>query len=467
MREQARTILNDPKPQYTMVNSKELRATLVRGGAGSVIVAGITVFFGLAVAVVLARALGTEGYGVYSYVYALVLLLVIPAQFGLPTLVLRETAKAETNQQWGLMRGVWRWAGFVACTLSLIFAVVGGILAWRFADRFSTVQLATFGWGLLFIPMFALASLRGAALRGLRKVVQGQLPESVIRPTLLLSFIAAFSLLAGQHLRADTAMALHALAAALAFVLGAWMLARARPAQLANKPMPEYRTRQWVGSVIPFAMIAGMSVINTKTDIVMLGMFTTASDVGVYTVAAQGANLVAVGMTAVGMVTMPYFARFHASGDMARFQKLATTGARASLLLALPVVFAFLFFGRPILRLVFGAEYVAAYPALAILCGANLVHAGFGTVGPLLNMSGYERDTTKGIAIAAATNIVLNAALIPFFGMIGAAVATAITLVIWNIVLWLMVRHRLGVDSSSVGLYAHSPIVVGAAQKPL
>src|SRR5688572_30631473 len=142
---------------------------------------------GFAVAVVLARALGPEGYGVYSYVYALVLLMAIPAEFGLATLVVRETAKAGALGQWGTVRGVWLWASSAAGILAVVFAAVGGSLAWLFADRFSTAQLATFGWGLALVPLMALGNLRGAALRGLGRVVTGQLPEGVLRPMFLLA----------------------------------------------------------------------------------------------------------------------------------------------------------------------------------------------------------------------------------------------------------------------------------------
>jgi O-antigen/teichoic acid export membrane protein len=437
----------------TLLQGGGLKAQLLRGGAGSIGLKIANVGLGLGLAVVLARTLGPKGYGTYAYVYALVSLLAIPAQFGLPALVVRETAKAETNEQWGLMRGLWRWAGFAVALLALLLALIGGGLAWAFADHFSTLQLVTFGWGLALVPLIALGSLRGAALRGLRKVVQGQLPEQIIRPILLTLFIAGVALFAGDRVSANQAMALHALAAAISFAVGAWLLRRQRPKPIQARPKADYQSRRWLGSALPLALIAGMSLINTQTDVVMLGIFSSAKDVGVYRVAAQGATLVALGFTGIGMVTMPYFARFHVNGDMVRFQKLATSGARASLLLALPVVIAFILFGGTILSLVFGAKFAGGYLVLAILASAQLIHSGFGTIGPLLNMSGYERDTAKGIAIAAACNIALNAIMIPFYGMAGAAIATGITLLVWNVVLWLMVRRRLGVDSSALGIF--------------
>lgn len=430
-----------------------LRKQLLSGGAGSVGLKIANVGLGMALGVVLARTLGPAEYGIYVYVYALMSLLAIPAEFGLPALVIRETARAEADQQWGLIRGIWRWAGLTATGLAFALAVIGAVFAWLFSDHFSTSQLATFGWSLALLPLIVLGNLRGAALIGLRKTVRGQLPEQFVRPVLLIGLIAAAGLFTRGEITSDQAMALHTFAAAIAFVFGVWLLWRERSASAATRSTLVYRIKPWFASTLPLALIAGMSLINTNIDLVMLGFFVTPSEVGVYRVAAVGAALVSLGLTAIGMVTMPHFAHFHAKGDMVRFQSLATASARASLLLALPAAITLLLFGSSILRLVFGPGYDSGYLVLAILTCAQLVHAGFGTISPLLNMTGYERDTAKGVAIAAVCNVILNVAMIPLLGTTGAALATAITLIVWNVVLWRMVRRRLGVDSSVLGSF--------------
>lgn len=437
----------------SLLGGSALRRQLLSGGAGSVGLKIANVGLGMALGVVLARTLGPAHYGIYVYVYALMSLLAIPAEFGLPALVIRETAKAEADQQWGLIRGIWRWAGFTAAGLAFALAVLSAAFAWLFSDRFSTSQLTTFGWSLALLPLVVLGNLRGAALIGLRRTVRGQLPEQFVRPALLIGLIAVVGLFTHGEITSYQAMALHTFAAAIAFVFGAWLLWRERSASAATRSTPVYRKKAWVASTLPLALIAGMSLINTNIDLVMLGLFVTPSEVGVYRVAAVGAALVSLGLTAIGMVTMPHFAHLHAKGDIVRFQRLATASARASLLLALPVATTLLLFGSSVLRLVFGLGYDSGYLVLATLTFAQLVHAGFGTITPLLNMTGYERDATKGVAIAAVCNVILNAAMIPLLGTTGAALATAITLIIWNVVLWRMVRRRLGVDSSALGFF--------------
>ena len=77
---------------------------IARGGIGSLTVKVANTVFGIALGIILARALGPEGYGTYAYVFALVAIMAIPAQFGLSNLVIRETARAHVKEQWGKMR---------------------------------------------------------------------------------------------------------------------------------------------------------------------------------------------------------------------------------------------------------------------------------------------------------------------------------------------------------------------------
>lgn len=425
-----------------------LRAQLLRGGMGSVAVKVVATGLSFAVAVILARVLGPEGYGVYAFAFALISLLAIPSQFGLPNLVIRETAKAHANDDWGLMRGIWRWANGVAGTISVTLALIAGAIAWIFAGRFNDVQLVTFAWGLALIPLIALGALSGAALRGLRKVVAGQMPEFVLRPLFLILLVLAAALLwPDGELTAATTMAFHALAAALAFSLGAWMLTRARPEPLMAAPEPVYRSRAWAASALPLALLAGMQMVNQHADILMLGLFRNAEEVGVYRVVVQGGTLVVFGLQAVGMVVAPQFARLHSIGDTAGLQRVATLSARTAAFIALPVTLVFLVLGGAILGWIFGPAFAAGRVALAIIALGQLVNAAVGPVGILLNMTGHERITARGVGIATGCNVILNLILIPPLGMNGAALATALTLLIWNWLLWQHAKTQLNVLS--------------------
>lgn len=436
---------------FGALRGERLRAQLLRGGAGSIAIKVAHTFLALGSTILLARILGPEGFGTYGYVLALITLIAIPAKVGLPPLFVRETARAQAGEQWGLMRGLWRWGNAVVLLFSLFLVIAAAMITSLVAERFSSVQLTTFAWGLAVVPLIALGNLRGAALRGLRKVVQGQLPEHVLRPGLLILLLLATPLFwPSQTLTAAHAMALHVLAAAIAFAIGVWLLWRARPASV-TQAVPTYQARNWLTSAMPLALISGLQLINSQTDIIMLGIFSNAGQVGIYKVVIQGGFLVSFTLTAVNTVIAAHIVHLYQAGEHAKLQRVVTWAARCIFLGTLPVALIFIVVGGQILSLVFGEVYGVGQTALAILCVGQLVSAAMGPVIFLLNMTGHEREAARGIAVAASLNILLNILLIPRFGIEGAATANCLTLVLWNILLWRTACRRLGIESSVFG----------------
>jgi O-antigen/teichoic acid export membrane protein len=107
----------------------------------------------------------------------------------------------------------------------------------------------------------------------------------------------------------------------------------------------------------------------------------------------------------------------------------------------------FVLSGRTFFNLIFGHEYAAAYVPLLILLVGQMVNSAAGLVGLLLNMTGHENETAIRMAVAAVISITLNLLLIPIWGIQGAATAEALSMIIWNILLWRVVRRRLGINS--------------------
>lgn len=428
-----------------------LKPNLMRSSLISITIKLIGIGFSLMTGIVLARVLGPEQYGIYSYVLAIVSILAIPAMFGLPSLIVRETAKSEVSQRWGLIRGLWYWANSITVSLSIIIALIAMAMLWLSRDSFTQLQLMTFAWGIAFIPLSSLAALRGASLRGLKKVIQGQLPEQVLKPLFFIVILISVSLLGNTKVTAQNAMMFNALSAGIAFIFGAWLLLRESPKQF-KRVTKEYDSKAWIGSVIPLAMIAGLDIVVTQTDIIMLGFLSTATEVGVYRVAVQGAMLVTIGISATNMVMAPYLSKFSANYDMVKMKSIATQSARISFFIAFFSTLFFGFFGKELITLVFGESYITAYLPLFILAISQSINAGVGAGGVILNMNGYEKSTMFILFISALINVILNFIFIPLWGIVGAALATAIAIIIRKIITWYMVYFKLNIDSSIVGV---------------
>lgn len=428
-----------------------LASQLIRGGIGAAIVKVASLGFTFAVTVYLARLLGPEEFGLYSFVFSLISVAAVVPQFGLPGLLIRETARSVANEDYGRLLGAWRWGGRFTLLICLAVMALGLLAPSLFGATVPALESRAYRFGLWLVPLLSLGALRSGALRGLGRVVQGLLPELVLIPALLLAFVVSIWLFSPASLNAHTAMGAHVAAAAVAFTVGLVLLHRSRPEALRASVEPTYDARSWRRSAVPMAVIMGMTILFRQTDTVMVGLMTTEKDVGIYRVAAQWAWLVTLGGQIVNFVIPPFIARFYVQGDKRRLQLLATRTAVVSALIGLPPLVAFVILGKPIIAFVFGSEYSDAFVPLAILSVAQMFNMATGSSGALLAMTKFEQDSAKVLGFSVLANIGLNAAFIPMWGPVGAAVAGAFTIVILKTLLWRVVRLRLGIDPTVFG----------------
>jgi O-antigen/teichoic acid export membrane protein len=441
-------------PKKLLKRIKEVRsrpdslgAALVNAVAGTASIKAGHALIVFATSIVLARSLGPAGYGVFSFAIALVQMLSIPSELGIPNLAVREIAITNLRKEWGRMRSFIRWAQGTIALVSLVFAVLGAVALLLWGDRVEPLRRACLWLGLLLIPLISFNALRGAMLRGLRKVLLGQLPEQIIRPLVLLLLLLVLPLFGFAFNSPFLALAAHITSVAVAFVCGLILFYRNRPLQLSGAPI-QMQAATWFASSIPFGLTALMQLINGRTDILMLGFFRTDAEVGVYRVAAQISAVVAFGLQIINSIQGPHIAHLYAKGDMRRLQLMITRSSQLAMLIAVAAVVVILVFGRLVIDVLYSPDFSAAFAPLLIICVGQLFNASMGSVGSLLNMTGHERETTKSTFIGASVNISLNLLLTPRFGVIGAASATTITLIVWNVIMWRNVRRHVGIDPS-------------------
>jgi O-antigen/teichoic acid export membrane protein len=400
----------------------------------------------LVVTIVLTRALGPASYGHYSFAMAVAYTLSLPGQFGLSTLIVREVARYDQLQQWAYLKGMLNFGIAGAFTLSAAVALVAGLLLFIFRDRVS-VELPGLLFSIPIAALFALALVREGALRGLNAPFQAQFPEKLLQPIIFLGLVATG--IAGGTLSVAAALTWQLVAASCAFILGSLLLYRRVPLMV-RAARAQYNTRTWIASVIPIALSVGAEAIYVQVNVIFLRFYWTPTDVGLYRIATSLAMQAHFFLVVVNMAVAPLIAKAHVSANRDELQNLARSASRIAILGAIPVVALLILFGRPILALLFGPEYIAAYPALVILAVGQVVMAGAGSVGLILNMTGYERAVAKAFGISLLLNIGLCLLLIPSLGMIGAAISSTAGFAVWNITLVVQIRRRLGINPMAI-----------------
>jgi O-antigen/teichoic acid export membrane protein len=196
---------------------------------------------------------------------------------------------------------------------------------------------------------------------------------------------------------------------------------------------------------MPLLLVNSMSLIMGWTDVLVLGMYRDAGEVGVYGIALRLSLLTAFVLSAVNVVVAPQFAALHAQGDVAALKRLAQQSALWTSAAAAPAILVLLLVPDLILQ-IFGPQFKEGAGALRILAIGQLVNVATGSVGMLLVMTGHEKVMRNIVAASAALNLLANFLLVPRYGALGAATSTALSLAFMNIVSWFMVRKSLHIN---------------------
>jgi O-antigen/teichoic acid export membrane protein len=406
---------------------------------------------GIALGIILARWLGAEGYGTYAFVMAWVVILNVPAQFGLPDLLMRDLAVARSDSIQTSFRALLQ----RTVRLVLVFSVLTTIVALA-----STGVLVTSPTGNLQIsltigffglPILALLGVFGAALRGLGRPLATQVFGTLMPTLTVLVLTLVAIIIPWQANDADVALICRFLGLGAALIAAVLFLRHhlRRPEVCQNGQLGS--VRETLRAALPFMMLTGAFIIMARTDVVMIGILSSQRDVGLFNTGLQAALLAQFGLSVSNSIVAPEFARLHANGEKAQLQYLAVSTARMVLLFGLAILAILSFFGNPLLGLMFGAEFQAAYLAMLILVIGQSVALLFGEPGFLLNMTGNQTLTLRLVSGTALLNIALNAIFIPLAGIEGAALSTSIALVTWRALGYMYVRRRMGINCAAFG----------------
>jgi O-antigen/teichoic acid export membrane protein len=423
-------------------------------GSAAVRFAGMALSF--LVGVQLARYLGPENYGVYGFAMSLILMSSIGLSLGVPPLATREAALAAGRNDWQAFNGVFRWSVGLLLALSCLLTIGGLILLPFLAGRLDPdIRTLTLIF-LLIVPVYTLTSLIGALMRGMGLLVGGQALDAILRPAIYSALLFGAMLTAG-HLDAAEALTLHLFAGLVTLGCGAGWLLWKRPAD-ARTAGASTRARHWIRGALPMGLTDILLNMERNFPIVLLGILAagpevggrlSAADVGIFRVAVSSALFVLLPLSLFAAIVVPIAAGLLTQGDRRRLQLFASAAVVAASG-AILCISAFLWFaGAPLISLVFGADYVAAWPVLMVLCLTQIVASATGISPGLLTASGHEREVTRAAALSLAVGIAAAVVLTTTLGVIGMAWATVLAASTKSLMLYRSTVTCIGIDPTA------------------
>jgi len=392
--------------------------------------------------IILARLMGEFEYGVFVFVWVIAIILGNLSCLGFHTAVIRFLPQYRTEGADAAIMGLTATARIFSLISATLIAATGIAALYFLGDKIEAHYVQPLFVGAFVLPMIALGDVLDGTARANGWTVHALGPTYIVRPLLILGFVAG-AIWFGRMADANTAI-VAALAAAYVttVVQFAVVTTRLRNRFPARRAQVHFRT--WLMVAFPIFLIEGFYFMLTNADVIIVGFYLPPEKVAVYFAAAKTMALVHFVYFAVKAAAAQRFSGLVSGDDRTALAAFARQTVQwtfwPSLLVGLMVIAA-----GPFLLSLFGPAFGQGHMIMVVLFAGIIAKAMIGPGEVLLTMSGEHKICAVIYALALAANLGLNVTLIPAWGLIGAATATAAAMVIEAGLLHLTIRRRLGI----------------------
>lgn len=434
----------------TNKNNDSLKNKLIKGTAGS---------FGLKIAsnalaflmsIIFARFLGKAGLGIYMYATTWANLLSVPATIGIDRLVVKEIAVYRAKSQWELMAGLLRGSNLLVSSASIAIAIIATAIVLNVQGDIDETVVIAVAMAMITVPIASLRNLRSGAMRGLNRVVLGQVPDSLLAPLIVVCLTCLTYLLFPENFNVFWLLGIKITAITITFFIGSWWLLKSLPSEV-KQAKPQYVWKKWLVAGLPFMFLGTVELVYSRIDIVMLGSIKDVQAVGTYTIIVGITQLAVFIHYSANSALAPNIASLYSENKLKQLEQIVRRSLVIVFLLSLMIAGTVMGLGKYILA-IFGSEFISGRTAMNILIAGQLFEAFTGPVGLLLSMTGHQKYIAFSTGASAVLNIILNAILIPRWGINGAAAATSASIIVINIANVILVQKKLGISLYSLNL---------------
>lgn len=391
--------------------------------------------------VFLARWMGSFEYGIFVLVWVTMVIAGNVSCLGFHTSVIRFIPEYREKGMMAELRGILVASRVFVLVASTLIAACGAVGVWLVSPHIESYYVVPFVLGFVCLPMIALSDVLQGLARANSWALFALSPTYLVRPVLILVFMAA-AILAGYPANAQTAIIV-AIVATYATTLAQFVGVTNRIDRKLPAGPRKLHFGLWFAVSMPIFLVESFFFLLTNADVLMVGFYMEPDDVAVYFATVKALALVHFVYFAVKAgVAQRYAAYTHGEPEkLAAFARETVAWTFwPSLVMALLV----LALGEPILML-FGPGFEAGYPLLFLLVIGVVARAAVGPCESLLTMSGNQNICALVYALTLAVNVVLSLALIPQYGLWGAAIGTAGAMLFEASALSFTVWRRLGI----------------------
>lgn len=371
-----------------------------------------------------ARVLGAAEWGVFSYAVTLTAFLTVFTDFGINSILVRESSKMESAKE----RAELLSTSFLIKSFLLLFGVLLIIFIAPFLTNIEGVEeiLPI----VAFILIFDTLREFGFALNKVFEKMEREAGLFILTNVAIVMF--GFIFLAIQPTIKSFAYS-YALGTGLGMIATAFVLK-----ENIGRIFSDFN-KKFVKPILytawPFAISGVLGILMINTDILIIGSLGSADDVGLYSAADRIIQILYILPVMLAGSVLPTFSRL-AGSDNQKMRSVMEHIIALMLLAAIPISIGGFLFGTEIVTALFGGEYAGAGPSFQVLVLTLMIN--FPTVILSSAIFAYNRQKALIVnsAVGGGANVVLDLLLIPILGIFGSAIATFLSQIFSNFYLW-------------------------------
>ncbi|OGW45677.1 MAG: hypothetical protein A2Y66_00840, partial [Nitrospirae bacterium RBG_13_41_22] len=270
------------------------------------------------------------------------------------------------------------------------------------------------------LPFSACYVLLLAATRGLKRMDYNVYIDNIFYSVVLLSSTVLFSVIGFGIIGLAWSYALTVMAAFVSI----FYFFNKRIFSIFGKMQSISENRVLLSYTMPLFIGSLATIVIGSFDTIFVGIFRTTADTGIYNAALPTAKFIFIFGSAFIALFLPIMVEYKAKNMIKETRILYITTTKWIFFCGLPFTLLLMFFSKSVLNILFGAEYLPAGGALSILSLAFFIQSIFLTSNIMLSIE-KTKYVMSSVIVAAVLNLILNVALIPSFGILGAAIATS------------------------------------------
>ncbi len=390
--------------------------------------------------IIIARVLGADGAGTYFFSFTLIMTASTIGLIGLDGTTLRFASATFEDQKITLLKNLSKKIFTFTIISSTFLATILFVSSEQLSQFFFSSSKLTSTLQIMSpaVVLFTVLTIHNQLFKSIKKILRSQISELLGINILL---IPTLYIMAKSWGVKGAALA-YTLSVLVVTITAIYLWIKSLPPS--GGKVEDFKTKDIFASGIPLFWSSITLLVMNSIATYFIGYFSSASDVAIYNLAFRMAAFTTLAILSVSTVLAPKLSALYSNNDIEALREVTLKSRKLMVLLAIPILSIFLLFPKFIMGL-FGPSFIEGSSILIILAIGQFINVALGPTAQLLVMTGHERSILKLYSLCAIISILLNFILIKHYGIIGAAIATALTLTIKNVCGAIIVSKKLNI----------------------